>query len=254
MLCGLKTALQFRWTCLGYDFGEDYAALLAKTLHAQGLSVIDDIDHIDWEHIPIDQFGLGLADMQVLDMIKKGSNEVAQQLIVDARVRLSLPKPVEIKRVVNGHVPFDFNEWMSRQPKYAKANIEQTFEGSVIWYNKKTFMEPLPEAARIAFGKKLQKRFALMQSKSPDNLHRKPGSVEINQISMVARDREKIEHVLDTCWNFFVTWCKSSERYKTLFRNGEPNKAEIELQRDCFRNGSVAHKTISQWRRNAEFL
>ena len=107
--------------------------------------------------------------MQVLDMIKKGSNEVAQQLIVDARVRLSMPKPVEIKRVINGHVPFDFNKWMSRQPKSAEVNIEQTFEGSVIGSDKKTFMKPVPEAARIAFGKTLQKRFALMQSKSPDN-------------------------------------------------------------------------------------
>ena len=67
---GLETSLQFRWSCLGHVFGEDYAAWLAKTLHAQGLSVINDIDHIDWEHIPIDQCGLGLVDVQVLNMSK----------------------------------------------------------------------------------------------------------------------------------------------------------------------------------------
>ena len=155
-MCGLKTALQFRWTCLGYDFGEDYAALLAKTLHAQGLSVIDDIDHIDWKLIPFDQFGLGLADMQVLDMIKKGSNEVAQQLIVDARVRLSMPKPVEIKRVINGHTPFDFNKWMSRQPKSNVVNTGQTFQGSVIGSAEKTFMKPVTDAARMSVDKKMQ--------------------------------------------------------------------------------------------------
>ena len=26
------------------------------------------------------------------------------------------------------------------------------------------------------------------------------------------------------------------------------------MQRDCFRNGSVSHQTISQWRRNAEIF
>ena len=45
-ICGLKTALQFRWSCLGYDCEDDYAVLLAKTLHAPGLPVIHCIDHI----------------------------------------------------------------------------------------------------------------------------------------------------------------------------------------------------------------
>ena len=53
-----------------------YAAPLAKTLCAQALPVINDIGHIDWEHIPIDQFGLGLADMQVLDMTPISNDEL----------------------------------------------------------------------------------------------------------------------------------------------------------------------------------
>jgi len=32
------------------------------------------------------------------------------------------------------------------------------------------------------------------------------------------------------------------------------NPDQVNLQRDCFKNGSVAHKTISQWRRNAELF
>ena len=115
-------------------------------------------------------------------------------------------------------------------------------------------MKPSVGASRIAFEEQMRKIDVLMQSKSIENLQCKPGSVEAHRLSMVARDREKIEHVFNRCWDSFVTWCKKPERYKTLLRNGEPCKEEIELQRDCFRNGSVAHKTISQWRRNAEIF
>ncbi len=93
-----------------------------------------------------------------------------------------------------------------------------------------------------------------MQRESPENLQCKPGIVEGNLLGMAARDREKSEHVLNRCSDFVVAWCKTSERYKTLLRNGQPSKAEIGLQKDCFRNGSVADKTISQWRRNAEIF
>ena len=58
--------------------------------------------------------------------------------------------------------------------------------------------------------------------------------------------------MLDRCWGFLTIWCKPSPRYKQLFRNGDPSAEEIALQRDCFRNGLRAHKTIYQWRRNAE--
>ena len=93
-----------------------------------------------------------------------------------------------------------------------------------------------------------------MQSKSPESLHCKPGTVEINQLGMVTRDQERIEHVRNICWKFFVMWCNTSGRHKMSHRNGEPSKSEIGLQKDCFRNGSLAHKTISQWRRNAEMF
>ena len=70
-------------------------------------------------------------------------------------------------------------------------------------------------------------------------------------MSLVARDREN-EHVPDRCWIFFTIWCKSFLRYKQVFRNGDPSAEEIALQRNCFRNVSRAHKTISGWRRNDE--
>ena len=73
-------------------------------------------------------------------------------------------------------------------------------------------------------------------------------------MSMVIRDRGKIEHVPSRCWDFFTTWCKPSERYKNLFLDGKPNGTEIELQKDCSRNKSMAHNTISHWRRNAEMF
>ena len=64
----------------------------------------------------------------------------------------------------------------------------------------------------------------------------------------------KIEHVLDLCWELFVEYCQRSIRYKKMFANCKPDTEQIDLQRDCFRNGSIAHKTISQWRRNAELF
>ena len=121
----------------------------------------------------------------------------------------------------------------------------------VLGSTEKSYAKP-PSDARRAFENKLQKRWEAMQKKDPLILQRKPSTVEVGQMSMVARDRAKIEHVLDRCWDFFIAWCKTSERYKKLYRNGEPSAEEISLQRDCFRNGSVAHKTISQWRRNTE--
>ena len=91
-----------------------------------------------------------------------------------------------------------------------------------------------------------------MKSKPPDTLQCKAGPVDVKQLSMVARDQEKIEHVLDRCWGFITIWCKPSPRYKQPFRNGSSSAEELTLQRDCFRNGSRAHKTISQWLRNPE--
>ena len=77
---------------MGYDFDEGYVALLAQTLHAQGLFVTDDIDHVYLELIPFESFGLELIDVQVLNMIKLGNDEIANQLIIDVQVRQRLPK------------------------------------------------------------------------------------------------------------------------------------------------------------------
>ena len=119
---------------------------------------------------------------------------------------------------------------------------------------EKSSMKPATEATRRGFEQKLLKRWLFMKSKSLENSKCKPGSVGIWQMSMVIRDLEKIEHVLNRCWDFFTTWCKSSIIYKKMFRDGEPDKTEIELQTDCFRNGSIGHKTISQCRRSAEIV
>ena len=62
----LGTVLRPRRSCLGYGFVEGYAALLAQTLHAQRLFVIDDIDHVPWEHTPYESFGVGIIDVQYL--------------------------------------------------------------------------------------------------------------------------------------------------------------------------------------------
>ena len=71
---------------------------------------------------------------------------------------------------------------------------------------------------------------------------------------MVELDSLKIEQVIDRCWLFFAEYGQMSERYKNMHKNGEPDPDQVSLQRDCFKNGSVAHKTIAQWRRNAELL
>ena len=76
--------------------------------------------------------------------------------------------------------------------------------------------------------------------------------VDPKSISMVELDSLKIEQVLDRCWLFFAEYGQMSERYKNMHKNGEPDPGQVSLQRDCFKNGSVAHKTIAQWRRNAE--
>ena len=220
--------------------------LLATNLHAHGLRVITDIDHIDWNLIPHEMFGFKSVDIEILSISKLGDDLIANQLVVNAQVRQSMMQPAAYHNMIINGVPSNYNSRTSRQPKPDKVILTQRGEDLfVIGSTEKTFMKP-PSDARRAFEKKLQKRWEAMQKKDPDNLHCKPSTVELGQMSMVARDRAKIEHVLDRCWDFFIAWCKTSERYKKLFRNGEPSTEEIALQRDCFRNGSVAHKTISQ--------
>ena len=71
----------------------------------------------------------------------------------------------------------------------------------------KAFMKSLTGASRVVCETNAANRYVLIQSESPENLQCKPGSVEGNQLSMAARDREKREHVLNRCWDFFVNWC-----------------------------------------------
>ena len=70
----LKNALRARWLLLGYVFEEDYAMLLATNLHAHGLRVITDIDHIDWNLIPYEMFGFKFVDVEILSISKLGDD------------------------------------------------------------------------------------------------------------------------------------------------------------------------------------
>ena len=94
----LENALRPKWSCLGRDFVKVYAASLAQTLHAQVLFVIDDIDHIDWEHSPYESSGSGLIDVQVLGTIKLCDDDVAIELIANVQVVQSLPKPDKVQK------------------------------------------------------------------------------------------------------------------------------------------------------------
>ena len=86
----LKNALRARWLLLGYGFEEDYAMLLASNLHAHGVLVISDIDHIDWKLIPPEMFGFKSVDIEILSISKLGDDLIANQLIVNAQVRHSM--------------------------------------------------------------------------------------------------------------------------------------------------------------------
>ena len=67
--------------------------LLATNLHAHGLRVITDIDHIDWNLIPYEMFGFKFVDVEILSISKLGDDLIANQLIVNAQVRQSMLKP-----------------------------------------------------------------------------------------------------------------------------------------------------------------
>ena len=86
----LKNALRAKWLLLGSGFEEDYAMLLASNLHAHGVLVISDIDHIDWKLIPPEMFGFKSVDIEILSISKLGDDVIANQLIVNAQVRHSM--------------------------------------------------------------------------------------------------------------------------------------------------------------------
>ena len=64
-----------RWNRIGCNFEEGYAWRLARILHAQGLLVISDIDHVNWDQINPEQYGLGLIDVHLIKMIKVDNTE-----------------------------------------------------------------------------------------------------------------------------------------------------------------------------------
>ena len=193
----LKNALRARWLLLGYGFEEDYAMLLASNLHAHGVLVISDIDHIDWKLIPPEMFGCKTVDTEILSISKLGDDLIANQLIVNAQVMQSMLKPSACHNMIINGVPSNYNSRTSRQPKPDKVILIQRGEDLfVIGSIEKTFMKP-PSDARRALEKKLQKLCEAIQKKDPASLQCKPSIVEVGQMSMVARDMAKIEHVLD---------------------------------------------------------
>ena len=219
--------------------------LLASNLHALGVNVVTDIDHIKWASLPYETLGFKFVDIHILTMSKLGDSHIANQLVAEAQVRQTMLQPaVQINMFID-RVRSTHRLRTPRQPNVLENHNCNNKGVLVIGATEKTFEKP-PSVARRTFEKKLQKRWEAMQKKEPVCFMRTPSPVEIGQMSMVARDRRKIEHVLDRCWDFFIAWCKKSKRYEMLFAKGEPCPDEIALQRDCFRNGSAAHKSISQ--------
>ena len=174
----LKNALRARWVLLGHGFEEEYAMLLASNLHAHGVRVISDIDHIDWKLIPPEVFGFKTIDFEVLSISKLGDDLIANQLVANAQVRHSMMQPAAHHKMIINCVPSNHNSRTSRQPKPDKVILAQRGEDLfVIGSIEKTFMKP-PSDARRAFEKKLQKRWGAMQKKDPDSLQCKPSTVE----------------------------------------------------------------------------
>ena len=62
----VKNGLRARWSLLGHVFDEEYAMLLASNLHALGVNVITDIDHIDWASLPYETLGFKFVDIHIL--------------------------------------------------------------------------------------------------------------------------------------------------------------------------------------------
>ena len=82
-----------------------------------------------------------------------GQHEIANQLVVNVQVGQGMPKPAVVEDVINGHTPFNFNKWLSRQPTPKEVKVKQTEEGTlVIGSIEKTFKKPLTEASTIASG------------------------------------------------------------------------------------------------------
>ena len=153
----LKNALRARWVLLGHGFEEEYAMLLASNLHAHGVRVISDIDHIDWKLIPPAVFGFKTIDFEVLTISKLGDGLIANQLIANAQVRHSMMQPAAHHKMIINCVPSNHNSRTSRQPKPEKVIPAKRDEAVlVISSTEKSYAKP-PSDARRAFENKLQK-------------------------------------------------------------------------------------------------
>ena len=154
----LQNALRARLLLWGYGFGGDYAMLLASNLHAHGVRVISDIDHIDWNLIPPEMFGFKSIDIEILSISKLGGDLIANQLIANAQVRHSMVQPAAHHKMIINCVPSNDNSRTSRQPKPEKVILAQRGEDVlVVGSTEKSYAKP-PSDARRAFEKKLQKR------------------------------------------------------------------------------------------------
>ena len=110
-------------------------------------------------------FGIEPIDVQPLDMVKVCDDNVAIDLMTKAPARQSLPKPENVQKVVNGHVPFGFHKWVSPQLEPKVVDLNNKTGVLVIGCTEKGCMKPSTEASRLAFGTKLNNRWLLLKSK-----------------------------------------------------------------------------------------
>ena len=149
-ISNLEDALIYRWSSLGRVFVENYAASLAQILHAHEVFVINDIDHIDWENVPYEEFGLEPIDVQILHMIKSSDDDLDIDLMANAQIRHMMPEPEPVKKVINGHAPFNLQKWMSRHLVTTVVDLNNKVGTLVIGSTEKSWVKPVPMAARLA--------------------------------------------------------------------------------------------------------
>ena len=152
----LKNAPLARWSLLGYGSEGDYAMLLASNLHAQGLRVITDIDHIDWGLLPYEMFGFKFVDIHIQSKSRLGDDKIADQFIVEAQVRQTMAQPAVCLNMVIDGVQSKHRLRTSRQQPVNEIPVESEKGALVIGSTEKMFEKP-PSVARLAFEKKLQK-------------------------------------------------------------------------------------------------
>ena len=164
-LSQLVISLTGRWNRVGCDFEEEYAWRLARILHAQGLLVISDIDHVNWDQINPEQYGLGIIDARLIKMIKV-DNTQAMILMGNAHKRARTALALPCQNVVIGHTLFDMNQWMSLQLKIDGTSV--TDGVPVKGTTEKTYRANINVDTRIGFENKTPTTDAVVAKKDQE--------------------------------------------------------------------------------------